>query len=303
MISGVHVLLSYTCLFQCDHCFLHCSPESGDAFTMRKLEDLLDQSAEIGSVKLVCFEGGEPFLFYPVMERGIRYARDLGFEVEVITNAYWALDAEDAKVWLEPLIKAGMSILDVSDDRFHHGERDPTPAKAAILAARELGVTVNSFRIEPPVVREAPADSREKGEPIVGGDVRFRGRAADELTRELPLRHWREFTECPDEDFRTPRRVHADALGNVQICQGISIGNFLQRPLRDIMSDYDPESDPVIGPLMRGGPSELVREHGLDRREGFPERFVDACHLCYRARCVLRGSYPEALAPAQAYGE
>lgn len=28
MLTGVHLLLTYTCNFACDHCFLYCGPEA-----------------------------------------------------------------------------------------------------------------------------------------------------------------------------------------------------------------------------------------------------------------------------------
>ncbi|MDY7000677.1 MAG: hypothetical protein SVS15_02695 [Thermodesulfobacteriota bacterium] len=302
MLSGVHILLSYTCLYQCDHCFLHCSPASGGTFTFAKLKRLLDQAAEMDTVRRVAFEGGEPFLFYPLMVQGIEYARKLGFEIEAVTNGYWALDPEDAKHWLGPLVEAGLSMLDVSDDELHHGDADPSPAKAALKAAREMGLESHAFTLDPPTVRR-DAEGKQRGEPIVGGGIRFRGRAADKLVSGLPRRDWREFGKCPDEDLVAPRRVHVDALGLVQLCQGVSIGNIWRRPLKDIMRDYDPEAHPICRPLLHGGPAGLAREQGLDRAEDFPDGFVDACHLCYHARRAIWESFPEELAPPQAYGE
>ena len=54
-----------------------------------------------------------------------------------------------------------------------------------------------------------------KGEPITGGQVRFRGRAAARLTEGVLRRPWTEFTACPDEDLTNPGRVHLDAFGNL----------------------------------------------------------------------------------------
>ncbi len=298
MLTGVHILLSYACLWRCDHCFLHCGPECEGAFSFARLDEVLDQAAAVGSVARISFEGGEPFLFYPVLLHGVAGAVKRGFETDVVTNGYWCLDREDATQWLRPLADAGLAALNVSDDAFHHGDADPSPAEAALEAARGLGLGAAAFSIDPPVVREHP-EGREKGEPIVGGGVRFRGRAVEKLTEGLPVRDWKTFTECPDEDLASPRRVHVDAAGNVQLCQGISVGNVLEAPLSRIMADYRPLEHPICGPLLRSGPAGLVRERGLDLEGGF----VDACHLCYLARRTLRGDCPDVLAPGQAYGE
>ena len=79
-----------------------------------------------------------------------------------------------------------------------------------------------------------------------------------------------------------------DAYGNLHICQGISIGNLLKRPLADIMRDYNPDAHPIIGPLLEGGPAEIVNQYDLEHEQAY----ADACHLCYASRCKLRGQVP-----------
>jgi hypothetical protein len=149
--------------------------------------------------------------------------------------------------------------------------------------------------IDPPTVC---ASADEKGLPIVGGSVRFRGRAAANLTKDLLRRPWTEFEECPDEDFLDPGRVHIDGYGNVHLCQGVLLGNINDRSLGEMLESYDPRSHPIIKPLLAGGPAELVRAHDLPHKEGY----VDACHLCYEARSALRERYSEHLGPTNVYG-
>jgi hypothetical protein len=128
--------------------------------------------------------------------------------------------------------------------------------------------------------------------------VVYRGRAADVLASRVEATPWEQFTECPWEDLRQPQRVHVDSFGNLHICQGISIGNMLERPLTEIMRDYDPDAHPIVGPLLAGGPAEIVRRYGLAHEEGY----ADHCHLCYASRCMLRERFPDALTPDQMYG-
>jgi hypothetical protein len=90
-----------------------------------------------------------------------------------------------------------------------------------------------------------------------------------------------------------------DTYGHLHVCQGLVIGNLWQRPLREIVADYDPGHQPIIGPLLEGGPVALVERYGLPHEEAY----VDACHLCYLARDALRPRFPELLAPGQVYGE
>jgi hypothetical protein len=92
--------------------------------------------------------------------------------------------------------------------------------------------------------------------------------------------------------------VHLDPLGNLHLCQGISIGNLFEKPLTEICTEYNPDAHPVCGPLMNGGPVALVTEYGLPHASDY----ADACHLCYEARTALRARMPEILGPDQVYG-
>ena len=67
MITGIHILLTYQCTGECDHCFLHCGPQREGTFTLRQLRELLLEIKKLGSIDTVYFEGGEPFLFYAVL--------------------------------------------------------------------------------------------------------------------------------------------------------------------------------------------------------------------------------------------
>jgi hypothetical protein len=294
-LTGIHFLLSYQCTYECDHCFVWGSPRAGGTITLGLMTEVLDQALSVASVTDVYFEGGEPFLFYPLMIEGMRRARERGFSTGVVTNCYWATAVPDAELWLEPLGELGVADLSVSSDAFHSGDdEDPRPGHA-VEAARSLGLDEAVITIDPPAVCTTPDG---KGLPIVGGSVRFRGRAAVNLTEGLPRRPWTDFNECPDEDFLDPKRVHVDGYGNVHLCQGVLLGNLEATTLHELMESYDPRRDPIIGPLLVGGPAELIRVYDVPHEGGY----VDACHLCYEARAALRERFPERLAPPQVYG-
>jgi MoaA/NifB/PqqE/SkfB family radical SAM enzyme len=294
MLTGVHFLLTYKCVYECDHCFLYCSPSIEGVFTLAQVKAALSQMKEIKSIDTAYFEGGEPFLYYPLMVESLRLAKDMGFKIGIVSNAYWATSKDDALLWLAPLAKIGISDLSVSRDTFH-GESDEKP-RFAIEAAKELGIPCDSICIEAPKVIHD--DKKWQGEPVVGGDVLFKGRAADKLIEGLPRRDYSGFNDCPHEELVSPGRVHLDPFGNVHICQGISIGNINERSLKEIFESYDPKSHPIIGPLLSGGPAQLAREYDIDISAGF----VDACHLCFEVRRKLLDRFPEHLTPKQVYG-
>ncbi len=297
MLTGIHFLLTYKCIFECDHCFVYSSPRAEGTFTFEQVNAALDEAGKTGTIEWIYFEGGEPFLYYPLLIDCIKAAVSRGFKTGIVTNAYFATSIKDAERWLLPLKELNINDLSISDDRLHSGDITNSPASIAIKAAKNLGLRVNSISIEEPVIRSCEIP-RKKGEPVAGGDVMFRGRAADKLAKDLPGVNREEFDECRFEELINPERVHVDAFGNVQICQGITIGNMRQKPLTEIMKDYNAKTHPIVKYLISGGPS-LLAEHYQTKTE---EKYTDACHLCYETRKQLMQYFPAYLAPKQVYG-
>lgn len=298
MLTGVHILLTYTCTYECDHCFLHCSPDVSGTFTLMQLKILFSEIERLGTVDNVYFEGGEAFVYYPLMVEGVRMARQMDLDVGIVTNGYWATGVEDAKLWIEPLDRLGMADFSVSNDTFHHSGGSFNPAEAAYAAAMELGMAADTIRIDEPTVQAGSCVDGEKGAPVIGGNVKYRGRAAEKLTAGLPTKPCEQLTTCPFENLEDPKRVHVDSFGNVHICQGLSMGNMWATPLSQLMRDYVPEEHPICGPLIRGGPAALAREYGVEHDAGY----VDECHFCYTVRRALVDRFPDILAPRQVYG-
>ena len=294
-LTGVHILLTYTCTYECDHCFVWGGPFKEGTLNLDQLDEILSQAAELRTVEWIYFEGGEPFLYQPVLVKAVETAAGAGFKVGLVSNAYWATEVRDAVEWLRPL--AGLvQDLSVSSDLFHQSDEMDRTARNAAEAAEQLGIPVGTISIAQPKVEDT--DSTVGQLPLGESAVRFRGRAAEKLISGVPLLPWEGFSECPCEDFRDPGRVHLDPLGNVHICQGISIGNVFISTLKAICDAYDPDGQPVIGPLLTGGPAELVRRYDLSHDPSY----ADACHLCYEARRLLRDRFPDVLTPDQMYG-
>jgi hypothetical protein len=120
----------------------------------------------------------------------------------------------------------------------------------------------------------------------------------EKLAAGLPTRPWHGLTKCPHEKLDDPSRVHVDCFGHVHLCQGISMGNFWQTPLSEIVKQYRPTEHPIVGALLQGGPAELVRRYDLSHEEGY----IEECHLCFAARLALLERFDDCLAPPQVYG-
>ena len=296
-LTGLHLLLTYQCNYECDHCFVWGSPSQEGVMTLAQVRDTCRQAQELGTVEWIYLEGGEPFLYYPVMVRAAQEATRQGFRVGIVTNDYWATTVEDAVEWLKPL--AGVvQDLSVSTDLFHYDAVMSTHARNALTAAERLGIPTGTIICEVPE-GTAGYPVQPKGEPVESGAIMFKGRAAVKLIEGVARRPWREFNECPHEALDDPGRVHVDHLGHLHLCQGVTIGSLFERPLVEIVAAYDPQAHPIVGPLLEGGPVALVERYDLPHEDAY----VDACHLCYMARGMLRERFPEYLGPRQMYGD
>ncbi|MEJ5223519.1 MAG: radical SAM protein [Anaerolineales bacterium] len=291
-LTGLHILLTYRCILECDHCFVWGGPRQTTSMTVEQVRAILRQAYDLGTVEWVYFEGGEPFLYYPVLVRAVQLATSMGFRVGVVTNAFWANSVDDALIWLKPFAEM-VEDLAISSDDFHG---DGTNAAHALAAAGQLRIPTQVLRVGLPA--DGSADAPAADDPESASVVMFRGRAADTLADKAPQRPAASLMRCENEDLRNPGRVHVDPLGYVHICQGMTMGNLFQIPLKEMVEMYVPERHPIVGALLKGGPLALARVYGVE----MTDHYADACHMCYEVRRALRKDFPEILAPDQMYG-
>lgn len=286
ILSGLHLLLTYQCNFECDHCFVWGSPQQSGTMRLAEIREVLRQAEALKTVDWIYFEGGEPFLYYAILVKGVQEAAARGFQVGIVTNAYWATAVEDAVAWLRPF-EGLIKDLSVSSDLYHWDEMLSQQVKNACDVAEQLGIPVGTISVAQP---------KEKDTSLA--TLMFRGRAAETLAPGVLHHPWEVFNECPYENLRDPGRLHVDPLGHVHLCQGISLGNLFRTPLTNLCASYEPDAHAIVGPLLHGGPAELARRYGLTPKG----TYADACHLCYETRLALRHRFPEILAPDQVYG-
>ncbi len=296
VIAGLHLLLTYQCTFECDHCFVFSCPTAKGVMKISDIRQILTEAKQTEEVKSICFEGGEPFLYFQTMLRGLKEARDFGFKRAIVTNAYWATSIEDAKEWLLPISRIGISDLSISDDAYHYDPTEENLAKYAYEAAKKLDLPVGKIAIEDPKIYMKETEWKRK--QVIEGKTLLKGRAAEKLVEELPTKPWTQLDECQAENFTNQGRVHIDPFGYVHVCQGITIGNMKHTPLSDLLANYNPEMHPICGPILKGGPAELVKKYQVEHND----EYVDECHLCYSIRQKLRKRFTYILAPDQMYG-
>lgn len=285
-LSGLHLLLTYECTYECDHCFVWGSPGQSGTMRLADIYEILRQATALGTAEWIYFEGGEPFLYYPILVTGVEEAAARGFQVGIVTNSYWATGVEDAKAWLAPL-QGLVQDLSVSSDLYHGREMVSQQARNAYHAAEQLEIPIGTISVAQPDEEDSSL-----------APLMFRGRAAETLAPSASHHPWQTFEACPYEDLDDPARAHIDYAGNVHLCQGISLGSVFHTPLIEICARYDPDVHPIVGPMLEGGPAELARRYGIPAKK----TYADACHLCYETRLNLRQRFPGILAPDQVYG-
>jgi hypothetical protein len=293
-LNGIHLLVSYQCTFECDHCFVWGSPWQTGTMTLATIHNILHQAKDTSSVEWIYFEGGEPFLYYQTMLAGINEAIELGFKVGIVTNTYWATSEEDAYLWLSPLV-GKVQDLTISSDLFHFSAKVSQQSKYVTRAATQLNIPLGIICIEQPEIKGVSSVGQI---PPEAASLMYRGRATEKLASKTILYSSVMFSKCPHENLIDPERVHIDPFGNMHICQGLSIGNIFTASINNICELFDPYSHPIIGALLEGGPNNLLRKYHIPNKG----RYADACHVCYKARKSLRTQFPDILGPDQMYG-
>ena len=148
-LTGLHIMLTWQCILECEHCFVWGSPSQKGTWRMQDLRDVLEQAKAMGGIEWIYFEGGEPFLYYPLLLQAVQAAAGYEFRVGIVTNGYWAVDAEDAKTWLRPF--AGLvQDLSVSSDCYHWDEALSQQARNIQRAAQACNLPVGILQVAQP---------------------------------------------------------------------------------------------------------------------------------------------------------
>ena len=148
-LTGLHLLLTYQCTFECDHCFIWGSPFQSGTMTFKDVRHILTQAKESGTVTSIYFEGGEPFLYYAILVKAVQEAHAMGFDVGIVSNVYWATSSEDALEWLKPFVGL-VEDLSISSDLYHFDEALSSQAESARLAAEGLGIPLGILSVAQP---------------------------------------------------------------------------------------------------------------------------------------------------------
>ena len=103
-LSGLHLLLTYECNYECDHCFVWGGPSQSGTMSVETIEHILGEAMALGSIEWIYFEGGEAFLLLHdavCTERALSGSDDAGSNVR---GDLTGLEAGSDPVWDRPLV-------------------------------------------------------------------------------------------------------------------------------------------------------------------------------------------------------
>jgi len=186
IIDGLHLLWSYKCIYECDHCFAWGSPKQEGTFTLEQLEEIFEQAEELNTIEWIYFEGGEPFLYYATLLRAVQRAHRVGYKCGLVSNAYWATDENDAIETLGPFAEL-VDNLSLSSDLYHSDSVMDARIRNAIGAAEKLGIPVGAITVAQPNAAAAGARGQL---PMDEVSVMYRGRAAEKLIEQTGRQPW-----------------------------------------------------------------------------------------------------------------
>lgn len=113
------VLTTSKCTAACGHCSMNSGPSRRDRLTFELIRQAIDNLHILNKLRVVIFAGGEPTLLGEHLLNAIAHADSLGILTRVVTNAYWAVTPERARVKLIQLREAGLQELNISADDYH----------------------------------------------------------------------------------------------------------------------------------------------------------------------------------------
>lgn len=130
------------CNANCDICCFESSPSCKERLDKELIKRYIDSAVGDENLQSISFTGGEPFLEYNLLLELVEYATEKGFNVNLITNCFWANTKEIAIERLAVLKKKGLKRMNVSFDQFHNEYVNEKNAVNVVKACSELSIPV-----------------------------------------------------------------------------------------------------------------------------------------------------------------
>jgi len=307
------LITTHRCTAACEHCCFNCSPQVDSAIPPDRLATLIEETAEVPSIRLVVFTGGECFLLGRRLDALIGRCRELGLDTRCVSNGYWATSRPAAEARVRELKAAGLGELNLSTgvfhDRFVPWERVLWAAVAAASAGLGVVVNIEAFEgaafagdalADHPLVRPFLADGGiriNRGAWIPSGSE-WAGCSAPAggLTHAPDCLRFNDATgrtACPS----SLRVVSVNPAQDLISCCGLNLeqipqlrlGSLRSRTLREVLDRVPPD---LIKMWIHAEGPERVLEFVQSKDPSFPLP-LDSAHICHTCQYLFRS--PRAL--------
>ena len=259
--------------------------------------------------------GGEPFLNFELLLKGVQAASARGITCYLETSASWCVDEQETETRLRALQDAGLQAVLISCSPFHAEKIPPERTLRAIRATLEIfggrGLIVylaeyldviQRFGLERPTplsryeqefVREGAQRILWQGYGIISGGRS--GYALGHLVPRYPAETFQP-ARCADEILYA-HHSHFDLYGNYisGFCGGLTIGSW--RELPQVLDDFRSGRYPaLVEILIQSGPYGLYQYASQEfEYTSLDDGYAGKCHLCVDVRRYLleRGEFAE----------
>ncbi len=162
LLSTLTVIPTYQCTAACQDCCFGCNPSISHRVDQGRLLSHISEIAELPSMRMVCFSGGEVFLLGKDLVELVQHSHDLGLLTRIVTNGYWATSEKAAQIKLKELVAAGLNEINFSTGKNH---TEWVPVERVLIGLNEsvkLGLTA-ALMIESIADSDLSTDSIRQG--------------------------------------------------------------------------------------------------------------------------------------------
>ncbi len=294
-LSTISLMLTYKCTIACPHCIVGAGPNRKEEMSLRHALDWIDEAASYrkGMIKGIALTGGEPFYNISNLVEISSHAKQSGFVVSVVTNAFWAVTEEQAIETLQRV--PALQMISISTDIYHQQFITLENIRNAVQAARQLGRHYN-------IAICTDSDEDERYKAILDTLKTFiepeKIRIAITFPAGRAQKHQHTFNHqtSPEPTVSACSMTSAPVVfpdGKVMACIGplltlpescpMCLGNLQKQTLAEILDQA--ELNPVLHIIRVWGPHKLVSllreyEHG----DLLPKEYIcnSHCDICYK---------------------
>jgi hypothetical protein len=301
--------LTRKCNSQCIHCQADASPLRKGVMQVKDAYNYLAEATAVSNLESFMVFGGEPML-YPKRTIAI-FKKASQFRIpriEMITNGFWGKNKATAEKLAKKLKTAGINDVNISVDAFHvqHIPLEyPRNAALALLKAGVEDIKWNVALIESingaNEYDKKTAQILKTLQPIGIEANTFKivpaGRAIQNLRQYFQPTTL--YGPCEEEPLTggtltNPESICIEPSGSANICWSLSIGNAKSIPLKQLITEYDWQRNPITRILVKEGPTGLLKLPEARDYQFQENLFINKCHLCMEIRKVLKCHYPNA---------